>query len=1012
MFHWQFTFLSPAYLLLLAVVPLCWWWSFGRLAVLGSVRRLSALGLRTLVLVLFVLAMADMQLQQISNRLTVIYLLDQSLSIPPERRGEMIVYVNAAVRRHRQHDDRVGVIVFGRDAAIEIPPFDDDVQLPPAIESLLDPEYTNIAAAMKLAQASFPEDAARRIVVISDGNQNLGDAATQARELAAAGIGIDVMPVRYARRAEVAVERVVLPSDIRRGQPFELKVVLSNTAQATATDAGEVPGRLILSRITGGETRVLNRDEDQHVVLKPGKSVFPVRQQIDAPDFYTYEARFIPDRPEDDTMPQNNRATAFTHVRGRGQVLIVASPHNRGEYEVLAARLRLQNREVTVRTSDQAFADLAELQPFDTVVLANVPREDFSDTQIEALVRNTQQLGAGLVMLGGENSFGAGGWMGTPLEEALPVDFQVKATKVVARGALAMLMHASEIPEGNYWQKVIAREALKSLGPRDYCGVLHWSGNEQWLWRPGLRSIDDEEIRRRMLGAIDRLTPGDMPDFQPSVALAAKAFASLSDAAVKHMIIISDGDPAAPNSSTVQAMVNQKVTISTVAVGAHGPAESNTLRQIALQGGGKYYQVANPKLLPKIYQREARRVARPLVYENTNGLVPRIQAEHADHEMIRGLVPPLLPITGLVLTGKKSSSLVETVLTSPEPADEEANTLLAGWTYGLGRAVAFTSDAAPRWMAGWVRGENFQAYDKLMGQIIGWSMRPVADTGKFNIATEVADGRVRVVVSALDKNDQFLNFLNMAATAVGPDLKPVPLELEQTAPGRYVGSLPAQNAGSYFLTIAPGAGQAPLSTGVTVPYSDEFRDRSTNEDLLAQLAALTPPGASRGQLLPPLDGETKLETLLSADPFRHDLPNATSSQTIWHYLVLAAACLFFGDVLVRRVHIHFAWVLPLLGRLRDFVLRRGPAPIQAEYFDRLRSRKEEVGQQIEQIRSTARFEAPAGESGKLEEESGKRKAESGEEKQAELAPQAEEESYTARLLKAKKKVWDKKDEPK
>ena len=108
----------------------------------------------------------------------------------------------------------------------------------------------------------------------------------------------------------------------------------------------------------------------------------------------------------------------------------------------------------------------------------------FRDEQIEMLVRNTQQMGAGLVMLGGPNSFGAGGWANTKLEDAMPVDFQIKNAKIEAVGALVLVMHASEMAAGNHWQKVVAREAIQALGPMDYCGLLHWDdfGRETWLW--------------------------------------------------------------------------------------------------------------------------------------------------------------------------------------------------------------------------------------------------------------------------------------------------------------------------------------------------------------------------------------------------------------------------------------------------------------------------------------------------------------------------------------------------
>ncbi len=366
-----------------------------------------------------------------------------------------------------------------------------------------------------------------------------------------------------------------------------------------------------------------------------------------------------------------------------------------------------------------------------------------------------------------------------------------------------MIMHASEIPDGNGWQKVIAREAIKALGPQDYCGIIHWSGTEQWLWGHGLLMVGGN--RDAMLARLDRMTPGDMPQFDPSMALAEQGFRKLPDAAVKHLIIISDGDPSDPSFRTMSALKAMNVTVSTVAVAAHGPAESGRLSSIAQATGGKYWKVNDPRALPRIFQREARRVARPLVWDK-HPVRPLVKMPF--HEILSGIDGPLPAIKGYVLTTKKEGSpLVETLLTSPEPAGEENNTVLAGWTYGLGKAVAFTSDAGCRWTSDWTAEP---IYDKFFGQMIRWSMRPVGGSGKFTVATDIADGQVRVVVNALDKNDEFLNFLSMNATAVGPDMKPIPLRIEQTSPGRYVGSFPARDAGSYFLTLNPGTGQAPL----------------------------------------------------------------------------------------------------------------------------------------------------------------------------------------------------------
>ena len=211
-------------------------------------------------------------------------------------------------------------------------------------------------------------------------------------------------------------------------------------------------------------------------------------------------------------------------------MLLIEDSEHRGEYDLLVERLRQQGLEVTVRSrATDSSPAWPSCSPTTRCVLANVPRDErevsFSDEQIDMLVRNTQQMGGGLVMLGGPNSFGAGGWTGTELEKAMPVDFQIHNAKVVPRGALVMLMHASEIAEGNYLQKVIAKEAIKALGAQDYCGVMHWDGNEHWIWRP--RAADGRDrTATRCWRPIDRMMPGDMPDFEPAMSWPSRALPS------------------------------------------------------------------------------------------------------------------------------------------------------------------------------------------------------------------------------------------------------------------------------------------------------------------------------------------------------------------------------------------------------------------------------------------------------------------------------------------------------
>ncbi|MFV1964231.1 MAG: VWA domain-containing protein [Pirellulaceae bacterium] len=1013
---WDIDFDSPVYLWLGLLAPLLWLFSLRSLAGLGRFRWMLANMIRTLVFLAMVLALAEIQLLRSSDKITVIYLLDQSASIPLEKRQAMLEYAVQEVDEHRNRErqDRAGVIVFGRNASIEVPPFDDDIVAMGGVDSYLDlrADATNLEAALKLAKASFPEDSSKRIVIVTDGNENIGDARSLATSLIEDGIGMDVVPVRLESRAEIAVEKVTLPADIRKGQPIETRVVLHNYAEEV------IHGKVRVTRRAGRQEEFLGEKE---VALAPGKNVFAFDHTIEQPAVYTYQADFVPLDPEDDLMAQNNRATAFTHVRGKGRVLFIEDWKNRGEFNYLIERLKNNNIEITVQSSDQLFTSLAELQGYDAVVLANVPRSSgddadsvtsFSEEQVEMLVHNTELRGCGLVMLGGRDSFGAGGWSNTELEKAMPVDFQIKNSKIKAVGALALMMHASEMADGNRWQKEVAEQAIKALGPMDYCGLIHWTGGgDAWLWKHPQGIVRVGRSRNMMLSRLGRMTPGDMPQFDPAMRMALASFRRVN-ASVKLMIVISDGDPSQPSATTVAGYKSAGIQVTAVAVGAHGPAGHKTLQDLADATGGRYYVVKNARALPKIYVAEVRRVARPLIYE------PKapVQPETRYCEVLEGIHGPLPPISGFVLTTVKENALVEVGAISPRPADERNATILATWTYGLGRTAVLTTDAGNRWASRWKEWEN---YDKFFTQLLRWSMRPVDDQGNFSVATNVRDGWVRVVITALDKEDEFLNFLNMSALAIDPDLESFDIRVRQVAPGRYVGEFEAPKEGNYFLTMSPGPGHAPLLTGVNVPYSAEFRDRDTNRALLTALARRRPQGGEPGMVI---DGELDKEdlaSLLRVNTFRRGLAPAISSQHVWPLALVFTACLFFADVFVRRVTIGFEWLGPALQRVRTTLFRQTHPPEVEDRLEGLRSRKAAIGEQIDERRAAARFEPtadPAVPEGDPRDVLGEATEQLGAARRKKTADpplrpeESDEVSYTERLLKAKKQAWKEPDE--
>ena len=992
------------YLWLLLALPMLWWIGYESLGALGKVRRAFALILRTVVWTVIVFAIAGVQMVWVSDRVTVMYLLDQSESIPQPQRTQMLDYVIDNVKKHREgaREDRAGIIVFGRDASIEIPPFDDDIPQLRRVESMRGrADATNLESALNLAQASMPEDTSRRIVIVTDGNENLGQAKKLAARIAGSGIGIDVVPVLLSSENEVLVEKIDVPNNIRKGQPFEARVVVNNYADS---DTGKPStGKLRVTQKVNGEVQLLL---EENIALNPGKNVFPLQHQIDQPAAYIYNAEFVPDTVDGDGLAQNNKATAYTYVRGQGRVLLIQDPKHAGDFDLLAEVLRKNNIEVDIMQSDSLFGSIAELQPYDAVILAGVPRvsgdsseqiTSFSDAQINMLVSNTRQLGAGLLIIGGPEAFGAGGWTGTELEKAMPVDFKIKNSKIQAVGALALIMHASEMAEGNYWQKIIAKAAIEQLGPSDYGGVLHWTqGGDAWLWGGQQGMLEAGKYRKAMLAAIGRMTPGDMPQFDPAMRMAVAGLAR-TPASVKHCLIVSDGDPSPPNNATINAFISNNITISTVAVASHGRVGSQRLQDIATRTGGKYYEASNGKALPRIFQREARRVSRPLVYEPDGGTTPKVIFPHA---MLDGIDRTLPNTRGFVLTQVKDSPLAQVLIQSPKPDSPENATILAVWTYGLGRTAVVTTDAGARWASNWTEWAGYEAF---YSQLVRWLMRPTGDTGKYTLATQLRDGEVQVVVNALSKEDSFLNFLNMSASVLDPDLKPVALRMRQTAPGRYLGSFPANKTGSYFVNVIPDAKTAPLSTGVNIPYSEEYRIRETNQALISELASVKPAGGEIGEVTAPL-GVTANESAENQNAFRGGLALARSIRDAWPWFVLAGCCLFLGDIFVRRVAINFDWIGVALKKIRGKSEEK--ESMTTARLDALRKNKDLMDEELQRRRTSVRFE-PTQPS--IDTESNERIATFSDDEQTiakskSISPEPEGPSYTERLLAAKRKA--------
>jgi hypothetical protein len=254
-------------------------------------------------------------------------------------------------------------------------------------------------------------------------------------------------------------------------------------------------------------------------------------------------------------------------------------------------------------------------------------------------------------------------------------------------------------------------------------------------------------------------------------------------------------------------------------------------------------------------------------------------------------------------------------------------------------------------------------------------------------------------------------------------MKPFDVNVKQVAPGRYIGEFDASAAGNYFVTVNPGQKKekdqrfGPIRTGVNVPYSSEFRERETNLALLKQLASLKPRGGEEGQVAQG-DLHEPQGLIEKFNTFRHNLAKAISSQDAWQWFLVLGAVLFFGDVFVRRVAFSYEWIAPIVVFIQQRILRRHIDEAADARMERLRSRKQEASAQVDELKAAARFDpqpdAPPGAPQRPQRSLDDALRDAGGTttsgpapppvQQQGMAPgEKEKDSYTSRLLEAKKK---------
>ncbi|MDQ4069935.1 MAG: VWA domain-containing protein, partial [Actinomycetota bacterium] len=776
-----------------------------------------------------VAALAGLTLPRTASRVAVMFLVDGSDSMGAAGRAAAVDWVRQAL--DDQPDGALaGVAFFGGDARLELTVQERARLLQPATR--VDTSRTDLAGALRLAGAVLPADGRRRIVVVSDGRANSGDAAAEARRLREDGVQVDVHPIEVAGGPDVAVKRVDTPPVVRQGESYTVRATLESTRAQTVRVTWQRNGETV-------EERTVDVGAGQTVVELPQTApaaggLASYRVQVDG---------------SANAVDENDIGFAAAQIEGPERVLVVEGMP--GGSQALAAALRAGGLPVDVVAPAELPA-IDRLATYSSTVLVDVDARSLSAEQVEALAAATRDLGRGLVTVGGDRSYALGGYLGSELEKLLPVTSDVKDPKRRASVAEVLAIdssgsmgacHCTEgggpsglITGGNRGaggvdKTVISRAAaartIDALNADDQVGVLAFNTEHRWV--VPLQALPSEEVVTK---GLRELRPQGGTDLTLPLKEAGEALKQ-AKARLKHIILFTDGFTSVGGLDTLvhQAaeLAAAGITVSVVATGETGAREN--LSAVAEAGRGRFYNERDLNEVPQIMVQEALLASRRIVNEEVR--YPKVVS---NAQPVRDLVatPPLLGWLGA--TTKPSAQ------TALEIGDD-ADPLLASWQIGLGRATSWTSDASARWSQQWAAWEG---YTNFWSAVVKDTF-PAAGASGAALRAEVADGRLRVTAESAD---EWPDGATALARIAGPGGTSQEIALERTSGTTFVGEVAATAPGSYGVGAMVSGAAGPLLSASTVTvqsYSAEYAPGAAEPATLDRVSSLS---GGRGAIQP------------------------------------------------------------------------------------------------------------------------------------------------------------------
>ncbi|MDP9069338.1 MAG: VWA domain-containing protein [Actinomycetota bacterium] len=848
-------FAQPLWLIALAAIPLLWVIQRRGISAVSRRQRTVASVVRSVIVAAIVLALAGLAVVLPERSLATIFVVDVSDSVGATGRSKSETFVREALAA-KPPEALAGVVAFGGDARVEMTLQDEPELI--SIASRPDPSHSDVARALRLAAALMPDGGRRRIVLISDGRENAGDARLEAESLHARGLRVDSVAIEGTSGLDAAVVEIDAPSRVRVGESFDVEATLSSNAaleaQVTLRRGSKVVQRRALS-------------------LQPGQRRIRFGGRASRPGSLTYSLEV---RSGEDSVPENDAAAALVLVGGKAKVAIVESSPGEGA----ALETALKARDLVVERVPMArFPGGEELAALDSIVLVDVPAGALTDAQVGALEGFVRDLGNGLVTVGGESSWSLGDYRGSELEALLPLNSDIKDPR--RRPAIAQVLAidtsgsmsachcnpegAGMREEGGVNKTDISRSAaaraVEALTQQDEVGILAFNTRSRFV--VPLAQLPPDDVVREGLESLQPRGGTNIPQALRASVEALKA----SKASLKHIVMFTDG--FTDQKSLVPAarwVRKQGITLSVLAT---GEGTGDELARMADAGGGRFYEGRNLHEIPELLMNEV--VIATRRYVNEGIFYPKITGSSAATDPLRR-TPPLL---GYIGTSPKASA---SVLLAGGKYDDP---LLATWRTGLGVASSWTSDAKSRWARRWVDWDGFADFwSSVVRETLPAAARP-------GFSAQATAGRAGIDIT-VEAEREIPEGTTATARVVGPDGSSDRIELGRSGLSAFSGTAPSGAAGTYLVSVAledDGQELYRETVGAVQSYSPEYQPGPADQTFLREVASL---GGGRYGIQP-------------ANAFDPGLPSGRRTVEVTSWLVLLAALLFPLDVALRRI---------------------------------------------------------------------------------------------------------------